>query len=368
MPQATTDVPPGGAGRRPSGARPFGAMPDGREVTLHRIGVAPGPVAEVLDLGATLHRLEIRGGDGMVRNVVLSHPSVESRLLSPFYLGGTIGRYANRIARGRFELDGADVQVRTHDRGNALHGGPDGFDRRLWEVVSRSASSIELALTSPDGDQGYPGTLRARARYEVVDDGSPGWLRATYSATADAPTVVNLTNHAYVNLDGEGSGPVDDHTLQVRASRYTPVDPDGIPVGDHAPVDGTPFDLRESRAVGVVVRDPHPEIEGFGGIDHNFVLDPGRPGALGLAAVLRSARSRTFLELHTDQPGLQVHTGNGFDGTAVGPSGRAYDRWHGIALEPQLHPDTPHHPDWPTAVLRPGQTYVSTIEWRFLHD
>ena len=338
--------------------RVLGRLPDGRDVPLLTIGAAPGPVVEVLALGATVHRLEVTGGDGRRRNVVLGHPDVAERLASGDYIGGTIGRYANRIAAGRFELDGREVTVGAHDRGNSLHGGPDGFDVRLWDVVDHGPDTVVLSLTSPDGDQGFPGTVEVTATYRVEAD----TVSVSMTATTDAATVVNLTNHAYLNLDGEGAGTIDDHLLLVEADSYTPVDASGIPLGHHAPVDGTPFDFREAAPIGPAVRSEHPQVVDARGIDHNYVV---RGEGVRRAAVLESLRTRTRLELWADRPGLQVYTGNFLDGTRRSTSGGRYRQGDGIALEPQLFPDSPNRPGWPSAVLRPGELHRSSMEWRF---
>jgi len=313
-------------------------------VPLLTIGSAPGPVVEVLALGATVHRLEVTGGDGERRNVVLGHPDVAERLASGDYIGGTIGRYANRIAAGRFVLDGREVTVGAHDRGNSLHGGPEGFDVRLWDVVSHGPDEVVLSLTSPDGDQGFPGTVEVTVTYRVDGD----TVSVAMAATTDATTVVNLTNHAYLNLDGEGAGTIDDHLLLVEADSYTPVDATGIPLGEHAPVAGTPFDFREAAPIGPAVRAEHPQVVDARGIDHNYVV---RGEGLRRAAVLESPRTRTRVELWADQPGLQVYTGNFLDGTRRSTSGGRYRQGDGIALEPQLFPDSPNRPAWPSAVL-----------------
>jgi aldose 1-epimerase len=338
--------------------RVFGQMPDGRDVRLLTIGSVPGPVVEVLAQGATVHRLEVSGRDGVRRNVVLGHPDVDERLASGDYIGGTIGRYANRIAGGRFVLDGREVCVGTHDRGNSLHGGPAGFDVRLWDVVEHGPDEVVLSLTSPDGDQGFPGTVEAVVRYRVEGD----TLAITMTATTDAPTVVNMTNHAYFNLEGEGAGTVDEHVLSVDSEVYTPVDATGVPLGDHAPVEDTPFDFREPALIGPAVRAEHPQVVEARGIDHNYVV---RGSGVRRAAVLESPRAGIRLELWSDQPGLQVYTGNSLDGSRRSTSGGRYRQGDGIALEPQLFPDSPNRPEWPSAVLRPGQAYVSRMEWRF---
>ena len=338
--------------------RVFGQMPDGRDVRLLTIGTEPGPVVEVLTLGATVHRLVVACGDGERRNVVLGHPDVEERLASDAYIGGTIGRYANRIAGGRFTLDGQDVEVRTHDRGNSLHGGPDGFDVRLWDVESHEADELVLSLVSPHGDLGFPGTVTAKVRYTVEQDA----VRVTMHATTDATTVVNLTNHAYINLDGEGAGTIDGHELVVEADEFTPVDATGIPLGRHAAVDDTPFDFRTKTPIGPAVRTEHPQVVDARGVDHNFVV---RGSGLRRAAALSSPRTRTSVELWSDQPGLQVYTGNFLDGARRSSSGGRYRQGDGVALEPQLFPDSPNRPEWPSATLRPGETYAAHLEWRF---
>lgn len=343
---------------QPTTGRGFEPLPDGTQVSVLTIGTPPGPVVELLTLGATVHRLVVTCGDGVRRNVVLGHPDTAERLVSSDHVGGTIGRYANRIAAGRFELDGREVTVGAHDRGNSLHGGPDGFDRRAWDVVAHGPDEAVLALVSPDGDQGFPGTVSARVRYRVEGDR----VSVAMEATTDAPTVVNLTNHAYVNLDGEGVGTIDDHVLTVPAQHYTPVDATGIPLGDHSAVAGTPFDFREPARIGPALRREHPQLVDARGIDHNYVIDGD---GLRTAAVLESPLTRTRLHVRSDQPGLQVYTGNFFDGTRRSTSGGRYRQGDGIALEPQLFPDSPNRPAWPSAVLRPGQTYRSALVWEF---
>ena len=336
----------------------FGQMPDGRGVRLLTIGAEPGPVVEVLTLGAAVHTLTVACGDGKRRNVVLGHPDVEERLASGDYIGGVIGRYANRIAGGRFTLEGQDVEVCTHDRGNSLHGGPEGFDVRLWDVESHGADELVLTLVSPDGDQGFPGTVTARVTYRVDKD----TVSVTMEATTDATTVVNLTNHAYFNLDGDGAGTIDDHELLVEADEFTPVDATGIPTGGHAAVEVTPFDFRTPTTIGPAIRTEHPQVVDAKGIDHNFVI---RGSGLRRAATLRAATTRTAVELWSDQPGLQVYSGNFLDGTRRSTGGGRYRQGDGVALEPQLFPDSPNRPEWPSAVLRPGETYAAHLEWRF---
>ena len=338
--------------------RSFDPLPDGTEVRLLTIGSAPGPVVEVLTLGATVHRLEVTGGDGSRRNVVLGHADTAQRLASGDYLGGTVGRYANRIAAGRFEIDGREVVVGTHDRGNSLHGGPDGFDQRVWDVVEHTADEVVLSLESPDGDQGFPGTVAVRVTYRVDGD----TVAVVMEATTDAPTVVNLTNHAYFNLDGEGAGTIDDHVLTLDGRAVHAGRRDRDPARRPRPRRRHALRLPHRRPDRPGPRREHPQLVDARGIDHNFVIDGD---GLRLAAVLESPRTGTRLELRTDQPGLQAYTGNFLDGTPRSTTGGRYRQGDGVALEPQLFPDTPNHPEWPSAVLRPGETYRSVLEWDF---
>ncbi|MDN4171843.1 aldose epimerase family protein [Nocardioides sp. SOB77] len=296
-----------------------------------RLGLAP--------LGARVHRLRARDGDGTWRDVVLGLPRVADNLDDDAYLGASVGRYANRIARGELVVDGATHALPTNDRGHTLHGGPDGFDRRTWTVVEAGERSAELELVSPDGDQGFPGTVTVRARFEVTGR----TLRTSYAATTDAPTVVSLTSHAYYRLGGQTAA---DHELILHADAYLPVE-DGVPTGEVADVTGTRFDLRAGGPPG--------------DLDHPFVVrgcetgwTPGGP----LREVARLRAHGLRLTIAADQPGVQVYTGGLFDG-------RFHPRFAGVAIEPQLHPDSPHHEGeagWPSAVLRPGGTYRWTSE------
>jgi len=340
----------------------FDHLADGREVHLVELGSAPGLVLRLLTLGATVHDLEVTGGDGVRRHVALGHPGSADYLASGDYVGGTIGRYANRVRGGHLPLPDGDHQLGTHDRGHHLHGGPEGFDRRLWELVDHDAATAAFRLVSPHGDQGFPGELMVGARFAVTADS----VAIELTATTDRTTVVNLTQHTYLNLEGRSAGTVDDHLLHVLAERYTPIDAEGIPTGDHASVVGTPFDLRSPTRLGSVVRSGHPQVVDAQGIDHNLVID-GPYDADGLRTLCRltAPATRTTLELRADQPGLQVYTGNFLDGTLGSVDGGVYRQGDGIALEPQLFPDSPHHPEWPSAVLEPGERYLARHEWRF---
>ncbi|MBT2469131.1 galactose mutarotase [Streptomyces sp. ISL-66] len=359
---------PGGAGltiRR----EPYATLPDGRRLDRWTFGSQEAVTAEVLGLGARLQAVHTPDRHGRSANVVLGGAGVADLLGGACYFGATVGRYANRIADGELPLDGAVHRLRTQPGGHTLHGGPDGFATRLWEgteVREPGRVGVRLELHSPDGDQGFPGSLSASVTYLL--DGA-GTLTIEYAAVTDAPTVVNLTNHAYFNLAGEGSGTILDHVLRVEADQYTPVDDRLIPYGPAFPVAGTPFDLTEPRQVGERIRADHPQLWlAGGGYDHNWVLRPYEGDGPRLVAELRHPASGRRLECLTTEPGLQIYTGNLFDGSLTGPGAGAYEAFAGIALETQHFPDSPHRPAYPSTVLRPGQQYRSTTVYRFSAD
>lgn len=338
--------------------RTVGRSPEGRPIRAITLGGAPGVELELLDLGATVSSLTVECGDGRRRNVVLGHAAPEGYVGTGLYLGSTVGRYANRIARGRFELDGRTVQVARNDRGNSLHGGPDGFDQRSWTWLASSTTTARLGLVSPDGDQGFPGELTSEVEFHVTGQE----VHVAFRAWTDRPTVANLTQHAYFNLDGEGAGSIDDHLLHIAADQYTPVDDAGIPVGANASVDHSLFDFRAVRRLGAALSANPDHVAMARGLDHNFVL---RGHGQRRCAVLESQASQTRLEVFTDQPGLQAYAGGYFDGSVTGRSGQRYRRGAGIALEPQSFPDSPNRSDFPSTVLRPGETYEANLVWRF---
>jgi aldose 1-epimerase len=322
------------------------------------IGQQPGIEVELSSLGATITRLEVSDQHGARRNVVLGYDHDEEYATGPVFLGGVIGRYANRIAHGQCDLDGTPVQLDTTDRGHHLHGEPHGFHRRVWNVEDISPEHVRFDLLSPEGDQGLPGTVRVSATYTVRGND----LDLRLCAWTTAPTLLNLTNHAYFNLDGWGEGTIDTHELQVFADRYHPTYADGIPFGPPADVAGTAFDFRQPSALGPRLRGADEQILSAHGIDHNFVIDGD---GWRKAADLKAARSGLRMYVWTDQPGLQVYTGNFLDGTQHSSRGRLLRQGDGIALEPQLPPNSPNEPSYPSAVLRPGEEYRSNIRWSF---
>ncbi len=320
---------------------------------------AEGIELEVLTTGAAVRRLRLVHVNHPLEwvDVVLGHEDPATYRFEGGYLGAVVGRVANRLAGGRFTLHGQVVEVPTNEGPNTLHGGYEGFDRATWAVESADEDHLRLALTSPDGDCGFPGQVEVTVTYAV----SPGEVRIDYTATSRRPTPFNVTNHSYLNLDGEGGGPVDDHELQVAASSFTPTDPDLVPTGEIRPVAGSPFDLRAGRRIGDVLAADDEQLRHGGGLDHNLVLDGD---GLRVAARLQGASGRS-LEVLTDQPGLQVYTGAHFDDSVTGPSGRTYGPRAGIALETQGFPDAPNHPGFPDITLRPGTPFSSRTIWRF---
>lgn len=343
--------------------RPFGTMPDGRTVEAVVLTNRNGLTACVLTYGATLQSLTAPDRNGTMTDIVLGHATLEDYLAARRYLGVTVGRYANRIRHGRFTLDGTDHAITCNNDANSLHGGENGFDTLCWTITAVTASEVTLTLTSPDGDQGYPGALAVTATYGLDDDDA---LHVTYTATTDAPTIVNLTNHSFFNLAGEGSRQsILSHWLTVAADAYLPVDKTMIPTGERRPVAGTPFDFRTPRAVGAYIRDADDAQIHLGqGYDHNYILRDGDADGMRVSAIVADPGSGRMLTLETDQPGLQVYSGNSFDGRAVGKAGLAYRQSDGLALEPQLFPDTPNQPAFGSARLDPGDTYRARIVYR----
>ena len=346
-------------------SEPWGSTPDG-DVDRYTLTNARGMRVRVLTYGGILQSVEVPGRDGATANVALGFGSVTGYVEHPDpYFGAIIGRYGNRIAGGRFTLDGVTRHLPVNNGPNSLHGGTAGFDKRIWAATpARNGNEASLTLThvSPDGDQGFPGTLTVTVTYTLTRDNG---IRIDYRATTDAPTVVNLTNHSYFNLAGEGSGDVYGHLLQLNAADYTPVDADLIPTGQIAPVAGTALDFRSQTAIGARIRSGETQLLYAGGYDHNWVLD-GVPGSgLKVAAQVVEPVSGRLLTVHTTEPGLQFYSGNFLDGTFAGTGGRAYRQGDGLALETQHFPDSPNQPGFPSTVLTPGDTYRSTTVLQF---
>jgi aldose 1-epimerase len=356
---------PAAAARKATVAKgSFGALPDGTAVDLYTLTNAGGVEARVITYGGIIVSLKVPDRTGKLDDVVLGMDSLDGYVKGVPYFGAIVGRYGNRIANGRFTIDGKTYTLAVNNGKNALHGGLKGFDKAVWKAEPfERAGEVGLVLShvSPDGDEGYPGTLTARITYTLNDRNE---LAFDYEATTDKATPVNLTQHSYFNLAGAGTGDVLAHELTLNADRYTPVDAGLIPTGELAPVEGTPFDFRTSTAIGARIDAPHPQIKLGGGYDHNYVLTRQGDG-LSLAARVVEPTTGRVLEVTTTEPGVQFYTGNFLDGSITGKGGRVYLKRYGFCLETQHYPDSPNKPSFPSAIVRPGQPLRSRTVFTF---
>jgi len=369
VPKNRTDTPPlpaapGGTGLIASmkhDVEPFGKTKDGQEVTRHTLTNVPGLRVKLINYGAHLTAVEMADRNGKAANITLSFPALDGYLQRHPYFGSTVGRYGNRIAGGKFTLDGKTFTLATNNGPNHLHGGLKGFDAVVWKaepVKTEDAVGVKFTHTSADGDEGYPGQLSVTTTYTLNNKNE---LRIDYAATTDKPTVVNLTNHAYWNLAGADSGDVLKHMLTVNADKYLPIDATSIPTGVLAPVSGTPFDFTSPHAIGERIGELKKEPHQTKGYDHCFVLR-GQAGKLELAARVSDPASGRVMEVLTTEPGVQLYCGN-FLGGGAGEGG--FKQHEALCLETQHYPDSPNRPEFPSTVLRPGQAYQSTTVHRF---
>ncbi len=336
----------------------FGETPDGTKVDLYTLTNDNGLKLKAMTYGAIITAVEVPNRDGKLENVTLHRDTLDDYLAGHPYFGAAVGRYANRIAKGKFTLDGTEYTLATNNEANHLHGGDKGFDKLVWKaepVEGDDFVSVVFTLVSPGGDEGYPGELTATVTYSLTNDNE---LKMEYTATTDKPTVVNLTNHAYWNLAGAGSGDVLQHELTLNADRYLPVDEGLIPLGPPAPVKETPMDFTRPMTIGSRIG----EVEG--GYDHCYVLNKKADEAMSLAARVVEPQSGRVMEIYTSQPGIQFYTGNFLDGTVTG-SGVAYQKHDAFCLETQHYPDSPNQPDYPSTVLRGGETYRQVTVHKF---
>ncbi|MEZ0242896.1 MAG: aldose epimerase family protein [Sphingomonas sp.] len=345
---------------------PWGMLKDGSPVEAITLTNAKHMRVRIISYGATLQAVDVPDRKGKLADVTLGFPSMAGYLDTPSYFGASVGRYANRIKLGRFSLDGTGYQLATNNTVNALHGGVQGFDKRLWkvlEVASGPTAHVTLSYVSPDGEEGYPGTLTVTATYSLDEANN---LTVEYKATTDKPTIVNITNHALWNLAGEAAGTIYNHRMTIPADTYNPVDAGWIPTGVFQSVAGTPFDFRKPAIIGARIRDARdPQIVIGRGYDHNYVIARDVIPGMRRLAVLEDPASGRTMTIDSNQPGLQVYTGNFLDGTVSGKANNVYRQGDGIALEPQIFPDTPNQPSFGSARLDPGQTYRNVMTFSF---
>jgi aldose 1-epimerase len=343
----------------------FGVAPDGQQVSVYTLTNRNGVEARVTNYGGIVLSLRVPDRDGELDDVVLGFDSLDNYVAGHPYFGAIIGRYGNRIAGGRFTLDGETYELAQNNGPNSLHGGEQGFDKVVWTAEpfeNETGQGLVLTYTSHDGEEGYPGTLQSRVTYTLTDQNE---LIFDYQATTDRATPVNLTQHTYFNLEGDGSGSILDHEMMLNASRFTPVDSTLIPTGELRSVEGTPFDFREPTPLGSRIEEDDEQIRIGGGYDHNYVIDRSAGDSLTLAARVYEPTSGRVMEVLTTEPGVQLYTGNFLDGSLTGKNGAVYARRTGFCLETQHYPDSPNQPSFPSTILQPGEEYRSTTVYRF---
>jgi len=342
----------------------FGKTTDGQEVDLYTLTNRSGVEVGIMNRGGTVVSIRVPDRSGKLGDIALGFDSLDGYLKDIPYFGALVGRYGNRIAKGRFKLNGVEYKLAVNNGANHLHGGLQGFDKVVWSARGVSEGPLprlELTYLSKDGEEGYPGNLSVTVVYSLTDANE---LRIDYSATTDKDTVVNLTNHTYFNLTGAGDGDILGHVLTLYADRFTPVDKGLIPTGELRSVEGTPFDFRKPTPIGARIDAKDQQVQFGGGYDHNFVLSSAG-GSLALAARVEEPKTGRVLEVLTTEPGIQFYTGNFLDGTLTGKGGKTYPKRSGFCLETQHFPDSPNQPKFPATLLKPGGKYQTTTVYRF---
>ncbi|HVU54871.1 MAG TPA: aldose epimerase family protein [Puia sp.] len=338
---------------------------DGKTTALYILKNKNGATAAITNYGARIVSLIVPDKNGAMTDVALGYDSVGKYIHQPeTYFGAVVGRYGNRIAKGKFKLGGKEYKLATNNGPNHLHGGLKGFGAHVWDAKQINDSTLELSYLSQDQEEGYPGNLTSKVTYTLLGD-STNCLKIDYEATTDKPTVLNLTNHTYFNLNGQGSGTINNHLLQLNADKYTPVDSTLIPTGKLAPVAGTPLDFTKPTAIGARIDSPDQQLKFGKGYDHNFVLNANKGTGLNLAATVQGDQSGIFMEVLTDQPGIQFYGGNFMNGSDPLKGGKKDDYRTAFCLETQHFPDSPNEPSFPTTELKPGQQYKTSTVYRF---
>lgn len=341
----------------------FDTVVDGKPVALYTLRNGD-LIMQVTNFGGRVVSLWVPDRDGNYADVELGYDNIDNYIDNPGerFLGAVVGPYANRIAGGRFVLDGKEYNLPKNNNGQTLHGGLKGVDMVAWDVVSSNDSTLVLSYLHPDGQDGFPGNVRIDMTYSLTSDNE---FKVEYAATTDAPTFFNISHHSFFNLKGQGNGTILDNVMVINASHTTPVDSVLIPTGEIADVTGTPFDFREPHTIGERINDDNEQLENGGGYDHNWVLDRKTPDGIEFAASVYEPASGRYMEVFTDQPAMQFYSGNFFDGTTVGKYGKTLNYRETLALETQKYPDSPNHPNFPSTRLDPGQTYTHTCIYRF---
>lgn len=344
----------------------YGQTADGQVATLYALTNAKGMTVEITNYGGIVTRLTAPDRKGKFADVVLGYDTLADYLKATPYFGALVGRYGNRIAKGKFTLDGKEYTLAVNNGPNALHGGLKGFDKVIWkaEPVAPTGHEVGLKLTytSKDMEEGYPGKLTATVWYLLTNDNE---LKIKYEATTDRPTPVNLTNHSYFNLAGAGSGDILGHVMMLNADHFLPVDETLIPTGELRPVKGTPFDFTKPTPIGKNITADDEQVKYGNGWDHCWVLNQKQPGELTLGARVSEPTTGRILEMWTTEPGVQFYSGNFLDGTNIGKGGKPYHFRNGFCLEAEHYPDSPNKPDFPSTILKPGQTYRQTTIYKF---